>query len=331
MKKFILKAFLISIPFIVLFLLYVITDPFKIIYSYDSFFPSNIALNKEYVSYETFKRYNPEEKYDSFIFGNSRSIFYEIASWEKHISSNKCFHFDAANESLRGVHDKITYLFKNKIPLKNALIVLDYTLLYEANLKKGILFMDYPEVSGMSEIEFQYIYFKDFITPDYVMAYIDYKINDSVKTYMVQKGYFNLVKRNYTPQLNEGKYTVIEDMISKDPKLFYNSSRMPIFKRKSSLNKITPQVIKNSQKILLENINTIFKQNNTNFRIVISPLYDQKMLNPNDLEVLNSIFGKQNVFDFSGKNWITDNYMNYYESSHYRPHIADTIMSIIYK
>lgn len=331
MKKFILKAFIISIPFIAIFLFYVITDPYKIIYSYKSFFPSHVALNKEYVSYETFKRYNPEEKYDSFIFGNSRSIFYEIKSWEKHISSHKCFHFDAATESLRGVHDKITYLHNHKIPLKNVLIVLDYSLLKKGDLKNGILFLDYPEVSGMSQLEYQFTFFKEFIVPDFALAYFDYRIHDSIKQYMINEQIFNVIEREYTPQTNEGKYTVIENTIKKDPKLFYTAKKMLVFQRKPMIEKYTSSVIKEKQRKLLQEMHSIFKQCNTNYRIVISPLYDQKQLNPKDLDILYSIFGKQNVFDFSGKNWITDNYMNYYESSHYRPFIADSIMNIIYK
>ena len=70
--------------------------------------------------------------------------------------------------------------------------------------------------------------------------------------------------------------------------------------------------------------------------------YDEqkKYINGADVNDLIIIFsytgnyfleGKQNVFDFSGINFITNDYHNYYENSHYRPHVADYIMKEIYK
>ena len=70
--------------------------------------------------------------------------------------------------------------------------------------------------------------------------------------------------------------------------------------------------------------------NKTNYRIIISPLYNQIKLNNQDLDYLKQLFGKDNVFDFSGINKFTKDYNNYYESSHYRPHIAREIMQLIY-
>ena len=59
-------------------------------------------------------------------------------------------------------------------------------------------------------------------------------------------------------------------------------------------------------------------------------MYDQKKLNIEDLSILNALFGKENVFDFSGINQITNNLYNYYETSHYRPHVAKKIIDEIY-
>jgi len=41
--------------------------------------------------------------------------------------------------------------------------------------------------------------------------------------------------------------------------------------------------------------------------------------------------GKKNVYDFSGKNKLTTPIGNYYETSHYRPHVANKIMELIYR
>ena len=83
--------------------------------------------------------------------------------------------------------------------------------------------------------------------------------------------------------------------------------------------------------MLLENIHSIFKKHNSDVRIVISPLYNQKKLNEKDLAYLKNLFGTERVFDFSGINKITNDYNNYYEASHYRPHVSRELMEIIYK
>ena len=63
---------------------------------------------------------------------------------------------------------------------------------------------------------------------------------------------------------------------------------------------------------------------------MISPLYDQVKFNPEDLSVLQEVFGHNQVFDFSGVNEFTTSKYNYYETSHYRPHVANEIMKKVY-
>lgn len=59
-------------------------------------------------------------------------------------------------------------------------------------------------------------------------------------------------------------------------------------------------------------------------------MYDQLKINEEDLEYLKTLFGDVNVFDFSGINKFTNDYKNYYEASHYRPHVTKEIMEKIY-
>jgi hypothetical protein len=77
-------------------------------------------------------------------------------------------------------------------------------------------------------------------------------------------------------------------------------------------------------------IANVFKEHNTNYKIVISPLYDQMRLDSLSLNRIDYIFGPENVYDFSGINRFTEPVYNYYESSHYRPHVAKQILEIIY-
>src|SRR4051794_10986558 len=108
-KKLILKALLFSLPILILTGIYIWLDPFKVLFRYENYYPLNdqfVTLNRDFVSTEVFRNKYSAYKYDSFIFGNSRSLFYEVAKWQPYIKSEKdrMFHFDASGESLYGIH-----------------------------------------------------------------------------------------------------------------------------------------------------------------------------------------------------------------------------------
>lgn len=64
---------------------------------------------------------------------------------------------------------------------------------------------------------------------------------------------------------------------------------------------------------------------------IINPLYSQEKFNPKDMEMIQNVFGRDNVYDFSGRNQFTTSKYNYYEESHFRPLVGDSIMSIVYR
>src|SRR5678816_949928 len=97
---------IIAIPSLLLLIPYLLYDPFKVLYQYDSFYEKGqqkeADVNAEYVAVETFLHNYQSLQYNSFIFGNSRSRFFEVADWSQYIGSDRCFHFDASNETLYG-------------------------------------------------------------------------------------------------------------------------------------------------------------------------------------------------------------------------------------
>jgi hypothetical protein len=88
--------------------------------------------------------------------------------------------------------------------------------------------------------------------------------------------------------------------------------------------------IKEEHLFMLKEIKRILVKNKTNYKVIISPLYEQTKLNKHDINILTSIFGL-NLYDYSGKNNFTENKLNYYETSHYIPSVGDSILQMIYK
>jgi hypothetical protein len=84
------------------------------------------------------------------------------------------------------------------------------------------------------------------------------------------------------------------------------------------------------EKNQLKIIKNIFKKHNTKYAIIISPAYDQLEMEKSQIQLLEEIFGEENIYNFSGKNEFTESIYNFYEDSHYRPNIANRIMELIY-
>lgn len=338
MRKFTINLFNFSliwlIPLIILGITYLLLDPFKVIKTYQSFYDLNakgwVGLNKDYISTKTFENNSKKINYNSFIFGNSRSMFYQISDWKKHLpDKSSCFHFDASGEALYAINKKIEYINKQGFKIENVLLVLDKTTLKQDKPKSGHLFIITPTlVNNANVFDFHKTFFLAFLHPQFLYAYLDFQISGVVKPYMKEKNLIDDRPRKHDLLTNEIQFDYFENLalINK----YYTKNRLSDFYERDSIEKFSTKSIDKNHKLILTNIQSIFKKHNTNLKIVISPLYDQKKLDKTDLAYLKNLFGAQNVFDFSGINEFTNDYRNYYESSHYRPHVARKIMEKIY-
>lgn len=317
-----------------LLIVYCILDPFKVLYKYDNFFDKNssgtIGLNKDYVSTENFTSHYKSANYNSFIFGNSRSFNYKISDWQIYLEGkNNCYHFDAANETLFGIEKKIRLLNRLNIPIENALLVLDRFTLQTDQSRPGHLFIISPRlVDNSNFLEFHWTHFRTFLSPVFLYAFTDFKLSGQVKPYMQQNFLINSTRFSYDPVSNEITMPETDSLIRSGN--FYTPEILNYFYKRDSLEKISPPVIFENQKKLLHQINDVLISKRTTVKLIISPLYDQERLNPADLIFLQNVFGKENVYDFSGINPITSDYRNYYESSHYRSETAAELMQMIY-
>ena len=128
---------------------------------------------------------------------------------------------------------------------------------------------------------------------------------------------------------NELSYDKYDEQIQTNPEAYYNSRR-GLFYQRDAVSAESKCCIGLPQQEILKNMRSVLASFKTNYKIIVSPLYDQKRINSEDLRYLQQLFGAANVFDFSGKNHFTEPYTNYYETSHYRPVVCDSILSLVY-
>ena len=312
----------------VMIVCYVVLDPFKVIWRYDVYYqPDNIVnLNRGFVSAQHYSNHYKECKFDSFIFGNSRSIAYYCEEWEKYLpDSSRCYHFDVSIGSVGELLGEVRFI-KDNGTLKNALLVLDSGLLSETE-REGILFSMPPILKGgKGALDFQKQFFMAFYSFDFFRAYIDYRINHEYKQYMDL--YIVNIRRDYNPKYNELGWAYQEEQIAEGT--YYDHEKLQVFENAQFPDMVSEEALDEERKEMLKEIKSIFDTQMTDYRIVIGPQYDQVKINPLDLQYLCEVFGQDHVFDYSGVNKWNEDYHNYYETSHYRPCVANDIMRLIY-
>ena len=335
LRRLFIKLLLVTSPVWLVLAFYAWTDPFGVVHHYDSYYQPHdsslvVSRNVDFVSTETFIRNYPRYHYDSYIFGGSRSGFFQVAYWQQFLLQGaSTFHFNASEESLLGVAGKVAYIDKLHAPLRNALFVMDHQLLAGITNPSASLTIKHPAISGDSWLSFHLAFVKAFFDRRFIVSWCDYKITGRTKPYMLKQGALRRSYIIYDDRHNEMTMQSLADSLNKDTARYYKV-RARFFTRRPEKERIGRPVIGAKQEAMLQDIAAVLQQNKTSFRIVINPLYDQVKLAPQDLAVLYRIFGKENVYDFSGKNDITESKYNYYEYSHYLPSVANRIMDSIY-
>lgn len=328
--RLLLKLAVLSLPLDICLATYICSDPFRVLHHYDDFYSGHeVHLNRDYVSTEVFLRQVDRCRYDSFIFGNSRTMAFLTSDWTKWIDSQAAFHFDSSFESLFGITGKLRLIDRKGVPLRNALILLDYGTLKGTTDRYEALFVKHPEVSGNAWLPFQLTFVKAYLSPTCCLPYMAQKL------FGVQipgfRGPFHAEHVRYDPVTNDIGVQELEQQIAADPESYYGSRESEFPPAiEDSPSAVDNPANGNTVRELLEELRRILARHGTHYRIVINPLWDKSRLNPADLKVLVSLFGKERVFDFSGVNHITVDKHNYYEGSHYRQHIGREILAEIY-
>lgn len=316
---------LIFIPAVMLLAWYIIDDPFMLYWHYDNlceYGQRKQCRNDAYRGIRWMDQYDDSMHYNSFIIGSSRSSFYYVEDWKQYLGEDaSCFHFSQNGDNLFGAWQRIQYLYHRFERIDNILLIMDAGFLCDMKPHKGHLYSQPWQVKGKENfLEFNREYIIAFFSLEYQKQVWGISNNEPGLHFY------------YIPEYNELHRDGAEIMLNTNPEQYYAliDEDHRLYPRTGEDN-ITDAVIFDAQKNALTDIRNLFQSHNTDYRIVISPLYDQWKINSLDLQFLNETFGEDKVFDFSGVNEYTNNVSNYYENSHYRPQLCRQILKIIYQ
>lgn len=334
MKRFILYILLFITPLIALIIPYFATDPFKVLYHYDRYSqqgePMYININRTMVSERMFEQYYSTYHWNSYIFGSSRSGFYRVADWKQHLDSAAIvMHMDGYGESLYGIWCKLTYM-DGKTDIDNALLCIDYELLYQTKPELGSLWAPLPHWSHnqVDWWQFHKIYMRAYLQPKFLYSYFLFLLGDTTH---VDKTIIDFTPDYLDISTNERSAPPHPIYAYNIPdSVFYTAERMKQFyNRPDEQMYYESSVLGEEQVQMLMDIKQVLERNATNYRVVINPMYDQKRMMDADMDMLYGIFGDK-LYDFSGINEFTSDFHNYNDIAHFKAFVAREIMNQIY-
>lgn len=330
--KLIITLLAISSPILILIQLYLIYDPFKVLYHYDRYYETNteqVLVNRDFASTETLINQSTKHSFDSYIFGNSRSLGIICLDWEGK-TNGIAYHFDSNGESTLGIIGKIRFIVDKFKKLKYCIVVLDSSTVSQTTNDYEQPYVKHPLVSRESRLKFQYTFLTTFLSNKFFIPFLFWKAGISIPNFFEYPQIFEKPVFTFDSINNDTYFTVLENDISENSDAFYEKYKGRFYRSNSNVSETYPPLIGDIQKTWFAEMKEIFSKHGTNYKVIIYPDYNQKYFNKTDIRFLEETFGKENVFDFSGKNKFTDDFRNYYDEAHCRPILGREMLKIMY-
>lgn len=331
MKRFVITILLfIAIPLILLAGVYLWTDPFRCLHDFDI---NDIeSTNREYLSTELFLRNNPTYHYNSFIFASSRGMALNTYQWKQYLPDGaQPFLFQAWAETLTGIEQKLSYFHSHNIPVDNALILIDIpTTLDKKQLSNEAMYIKHYVFTGESRAMYNIKQYFNFIqSPSLWIKSTKKAIRKEKEAFFSDTISNDFDNTNYLAYMEcppQDSLNICSELTRRS--FIEKVERMRVKEVIVSEPLITPQL-----EWQLIHIRSILDEKHTDYHIVITPAYcyTNPSLNPEDLEVLNRIFGEERVHDYTGENEWTIDYNNFLDPNHFGKCIGYRIIEDIYK
>lgn len=317
---------LFSLPFMACAVVYVHDDPFRVLRRYNNY-DTMVRINENYVGWQIYKTHVDSLHYNSYILGNSCTMAFRCRDWERHLDSgDRAIRLYANAESLKAIDLKLRALDKAGASIKNVLLVLDANSLSKTQLDEGYTHALPPDITGGSNCDFQLRFVQAFFRPEFLFKYFAGKLTGH---YSPKWKDFNTYGHTIDP-LNNDLYNPREKMIAREGKRYWTIHAQDFPSREATAGITRAQVIWSEQNTLLHSIAGVLARHHARVKVLLSPEYDQSSINPRAVSTLKHIFGKNNVYDFSGVNIYSSDLHNFYEKSHYRPVLGRKLLDVIY-
>ena len=318
MKRFLKRIGLFfGVPFIVLLVIFLVTDPFRTLHPFSLKYFSKI--NREYFSTELFLYNDSIYHYNSFVFGSSQCCGINTFHWKHYLPEGASqYLFQAWGETVTGIAQKVAFLDQRGSAIDHALVVLDIPGSFvKKQLSFSALSIKSYRITGMPRWVYQgYLFFGFAQSPSKWLSSIQQCLDPELMVVTVDtiSNDWSLNNRNCDIGVRPPK----GNLANSSPK-----SKAVFFKQiegktDADLRESDPLITEDLLDRLKE-IKAVFDKHHTDYRIMISPsyCYVNPSINHEDLRLLQELFGADKVFNYTGKNDITVDYNNFTDPNHF--------------
>jgi len=288
-------------------------DPFNIFHT--KFLKHQFQMNERFVKIEFLEKNH--HKFNGYLFGSSRIGTTQPSTIEHYIPHSKFYNFTLSSANFYDYLIHLRYFIKRQYPIETLYLQIDIdNMMYYGQSDSDYLSKAHPYTLNQS-LPLYYLQYLIGFFPFNSQGKINHNLN-------YQQGV------NY--HLNNGTWS--ED--NKELELLTNCQNY-VDSVEEFHRKYTPALkfikVKENISALKEMVDLCYK-NHIKLYIFTTP-HNQNMMDTfykdDYLNYLKSIAKITDFYDFSGYNSITTNNCNYYETSHYRPHIGELIAGRIFK
>jgi len=143
------------------------------------------------------------------------------------------------------------------------------------------------------------------------------------------EGILNQLPEYYDTITNEYYNPGVAKLMKTDS-LKYYEDRKDRFSPRSGKYKEERQMSTSEHVKMLNDIKDILDKHNTDYRVIICPIYNQLAYNREDLKLTEDVFGKENVFNFTGINKFSEKKSNFYDATHFKKYVGKELLDSVY-
>jgi hypothetical protein len=320
LKLLIKNIILYTFPLWLIVISFFVLDPFCLFHRNNSFAQQSTDVQ----SFRAFVEQNPGNRYDAFVFGNSRCNSFQPEELQKHIGSDKkIFYFNAPGECVLNILKKLQFIRDAGNKINTAVILIDNGILKNkdnsSDFFQGPVYEHSVYSTDRSYFDFYSSFISYYFTDFFFAKYILYDLTEIYTPWM--KSAFNekasSVSQSYKDSL------LIQNFAE------YKRVFKPNYSRKYVPSQVVTQI--DSEDLdRLKLISQILEQEGAQYYIVIPPDFHLHKVPANIRSTLCDVFGAKHVYDFTGENAITmDSTMNY-EGTHFSNRAGKMILDSIF-